>query len=357
MNSLFSEFRDWENPYDLDVVLLANQEEAERYKAFLKKVFPREELRVHPRGFKGYAGLIYADGHEPIFSGRWFEIYLVHLHAQGARIWYCLDEFIAQYDIQEHLKRQRESAKRAMGKYFASQDLTIAQFLDDLYHLFGSIVFHVPHASTKLPPGFKTGPDCGELGYYDKENRATELALTNIKMSDVLLLEIIQNLYYPTVAAEYSRLYVDVEKYWDNEKEEMAKYGMGALYTKDYLGRTLRHSLDPEYMAWAKRYYDAHHKKLRRTIMDQKGDVLLIDLHSFNTAMADVANHGPYPDVCIGFNKDHDELLVELVEGFCEAKGLSHARNFPYKGSMTVPPIKGKKIRSIMIEINKRVYL
>ncbi len=175
-------------------------------------------------------------------------------------------------------------------------------------------------------------------------------------MSDVLLLDLIQDLPYSKVIAEYSRLYVDVEKYWDNKKEEMAKYGMGAVYRKDYLGRPLHHP-DREYMARAKRYYDAHHARLRREIQDKEGDVLLIDLHSFNDEMADIANEGPYPDICIGFNDDHDELLIELIERFFEAKGLSHARNFPYRGSMSVPSIEGKKVTSIMIEIHKRVYL
>ena len=87
-------------------------------------------------------------------------------------------------------------------------------------------------------------------------------------------------------------------------------------------------------------------------------DVLLIDLHSFGPDIASVISKGPYPDICIGYNYgDENGELISEIERFCNAHGLTHQRNFPYSGSMTVPNIKGKTVRSIMIEINKRVYL
>ena len=230
----------------------------------------------------------------------------------------------------------------------------VATFLEFLNKRFGGIVFHVPHASLELPEDFTQGLSSP---YLLDGVITTELNVLNTKMSDVLLLDLIQGLPYPIVIAPYSRLYCDVERYWDDEKETMAKYGMGAVYTKDYLGRPLK-TVTEEYKRSIKPYYDAHHRLLQTTIEAQPGDVLIIDLHSFGSEMADVIAEGPYPDICIGYNKgDHDEAFIQLIEAYCDKKGLTHQRNYPYAGSITIPPIPGKMVRSVMVEINKRVYL
>ena len=196
-----------------------------------------------------------------------------------------------------------------------------------------------------------------ERPFIEEGKGTTELYLTNLKMSDVLLLELVKGLPYEKAVAPYSRLYCDVERYWDDSKERMSKYGMGAVYTKDYLGRTLRRE-NKEYKAKVKEYYDRHHSTLFETVKRAKGDILLIDLHSFGPDIVSVIAKGPYPDICIGYNEgdDEEELICE-IEKFCDTYGLTHKRNFPYSGSITVPNIKGKTVRSIMIEINKRVYL
>lgn len=235
-----------------------------------------------------------------------------------------------------------------------NKHITIEEFLEYLSKRYGKIIFHIPHSSTELPDEFFE-----ELEPPFKKGRkgTTELYLTNLKMSDVLLLDLVKGLPYEKVVAPYSRLYCDVERYWDETKERMSKYGMGAVYTKDYLGRMLRKE-DKKYKAKVKEYYDRHHSSLLEAVRRAEGDVLLIDLHSFGPDIASVISKGPYPDICIGYNEgDENEKLISEIERFCDARGLTHQRNFPYTGSMTVPNIKGKTVRSIMIEINKRVYL
>ena len=175
-------------------------------------------------------------------------------------------------------------------------------------------------------------------------------------MSDVMLSDLIQDYEFPIVVPKYSCLYVDVDKVWYDSKEKMAKYGLGAIYRKDYLGRTF-HNPSHDYLLQAKRCYDAYHENLRKIIEKQDGDVLLINLQSFNDEIANVIGKGPYPDVCIGFKQDYDGFLIELIVGYCDARGLSHARNFPFKGSNNVPKVAGKKITAVTILINKRVYL
>ena len=232
--------------------------------------------------------------------------------------------------------------------------IKVEEFLEHLSKRFGKIIFHIPHSSTELPGEFFEGL---EPTFIKEGKGTTELYITNLKISDVLLLDFVKGLPYEKVVAKYSRLYCDVERYWDDAKETMSKFGMGAVYTKDYLGRTLRKE-DKDYKAKIKEYYDRHHSSLFEAVKKAEGDVLLIDLHSFAPDIASVISKGPYPDICIGNNEgDENEELINEIERFCDTHGLTHQRNFPYSGSMTVPETKGKTIRSIMIEINKRVYL
>ncbi len=60
----------------------------------------------------------------------------------------------------------------------------------------------------------------------------------------------------------------------------MAKFGMGAVYTKDVYGRPLRKRTEA-FMKEAKQYYDAHHEKLIEVCSSNK-DIMLLDIHSFN---------------------------------------------------------------------------
>jgi len=241
-----------------------------------------------------------------------------------------------------------------MEKQNKNERMKVEEFLENLSKKYGKIIFHIPHTSTELPNDFFEGL---EPSFLKEGKGTTELHLTNLKMSDVLLLDLVKGLPYEKVVAQYSRLYCDVERYWDNIKERMSEYGMGAVYTKDYLGRTLRRE-DKEYKAKVKEYYDRHHSSLFEAVKRAEGDVLLIDLHSFGPDVASVISKGPYPDICIGYNEgDDNEELINEIERFCDEYGLTHQRNFPYSGSMTVPETKRKTIRSIMIEINKRVYL
>lgn len=63
-------------------------------------------------------------------------------------------------------------------------------------------------------------------------------------------------------------------------------------------------------------------------------------------------------DICFGYNKgERNPLLMDLVESYCKAKGLTYKENFPYSGAMTLDEPCPHQVTSLMIEINKRVYL
>ena len=93
--------------------------------------------------------------------------------------------------------------------------------------------------------------------------------------------------------------------------------------------------------------YDSIHASLEEAA--QLGS-LIIDCHSFPADL----DHGI--DICIGFNEDasrpDDDILNLVAEHFTNA-GLKVGINAPYSNSMRVE----KDIPTLMIEVNKRVYL
>ena len=80
-------------------------------------------------------------------------------------------------------------------------------------------------------------------------------------------------------------------------------------------------------------------------------DALLLDCHSFPEEMGDV-------DICIGFNEDWSKPAKETIDmavnHFLD-HGFSVGVNEPYSNSET--PKCNFRYHSLMLEINKRVYL
>ena len=81
-------------------------------------------------------------------------------------------------------------------------------------------------------------------------------------------------------------------------------------------------------------------------------DSLLIDCHSFPSSVnKDV-------QVCIGYNDDESKPSKHLFHMICDAftdAGYKVGINAPYSNSLT--PIKPIEYRSVMIEVNKSVYM
>ena len=67
------------------------------------------------------------------------------------------------------------------------------------------VVMHFPHSSLGVPDSF----------WKDVVIDQTSFTKINFLMSDLLLLELFEFWNYEKVIAPYSRLYVDVEKYWN----------------------------------------------------------------------------------------------------------------------------------------------
>ena len=246
-----------------------------------------------------------------------------------------------------------------LNDYPAYRTDNVDKFIDwyeNVYSIFGNveIIKHIPHASLELPENqsmvFK-----GNFNLY------------NLKMSDVGIDLIFKDVPGIEYKAPYSRLYCDVERYKDNKKEEMSKYGQGYIYDKLYDGKTIfRFNIVNGHDVYKEieDYYDNYHQGLTDLVnskLKEGHDVLILDLHSYSDELAvHIDKKPPFPDICIGINEDFDnKKMLDYIINKIKEKGYSYQINYPYSGSI-VPRniIKGKgKVYSIMLEVNKRIYL
>jgi N-formylglutamate deformylase len=112
-------------------------------------------------------------------------------------------------------------------------------------------------------------------------------------------------------------------------------------------------------------YYEEHHKKLTeetKKILKREKNVLILDLHSFSNEQAlSIEKEEPFPDICIGINEGfaNNEILNAIIKRI-EANGYSYKINYPYSGSIIPNGLTKSELEnvcSIMIEVNKRLYL
>lgn len=209
-------------------------------------------------------------------------------------------------------------------------------------------IIHIPHASLEIFPGFKKRLTVS-YSYFQRENKF---------ISDYLVDRFVPDNFNNIIKFKYSRMFCDVERYLDDDQEEMFKYGMGVLYTKDSNGKVFVNREEDE--EWIINLYKRHHEELDNMVADvlnKKGDCFIIDLHSFSDEFVDKVFHKRNnPDICLGINKSNydKELLVKTISHF-KKNGYSVKINYPYSGSIISN--RYPQVKSMMIEINKRIYL
>ena len=145
-----------------------------------------------------------------------------------------------------------------------------------------------------------------------------------------------------TVVSDYSRFVVDVERL---QNDPMEKIGQGILYT-DFNG--IHRAMEKEEEMGMIAYYMGYIKNLKEMLNEHS---LLIDCHSFPSDLSEF-------DICIGFNDDWSrpsDFIIDLVVEFFKKKGYKVSINSPY--SNAIAPETNFVYNSIMIEINKKVYL
>lgn len=211
---------------------------------------------------------------------------------------------------------------------------------------------HLPHAGTRIPDEFR---DDYYLSEDELKNNVEQYADLH---TDVLYAPLIER--FGAVKSDYSRLFFDSERFFDDDSEKLSKSGLGWFYERAILSdEPLRHSNNKQVIAG---YYHRHHDELNRQTrekLEQYGRCTIIDCHSFSNER--YWFHDPemaLPDICIGYDEEHvDRELVELLKETFD--GYTLAINSPYSGSLVPSEFynKDKRVKSVMIEINKRLYL
>ena len=197
-----------------------------------------------------------------------------------------------------------------------------------------NIVLNIPHSSTNGIYDNKFGKwTKNPLFYNEIVNNWTDW------YTDYLF--DIDNLNITKVVFPYSRFVCDAERL---ENDEMEKIGQGIVYTS-FNGheRTINEEeKERVYQLW-KEHQDNLIKHINK-------DTILIDCHSFPSYLSQV-------EICIGFNNDwsYDENIINIIKTEFENMGYSVTLNCPYSNSIT--PNTGFEYKSVMIEVNKHIYM
>lgn len=218
------------------------------------------------------------------------------------------------------------------------------------------LLIHIPHASLVLP----------EVFWQDILKNREVIEAENVFMADYLIDKFVPKRKCQILKFNYSRMFCDVERFAQDEKEIMAKYGMGVVYLKDSNGQVIRKVNDDYRKMVIWKYYNKHHEKLDKVVSEiiRKYQMCyIIDLHAFSDIFVEkVLNIKDNPDICLGVEDGfYDEDLLDLTKNYFESYGYKVSINYPYSGSI-VPNCyfndMGKElVKSMMVEVNKRVYL
>jgi len=232
------------------------------------------------------------------------------------------------------------------------------------------MVTHVPHASVFIP----------ETCRADFLLTDDELAYQARRSADLFCDELFDIKTGRRVAAGQSRLVCDVERFRDDRLERSALKGNGLYYINTLLGAPLRPD-DPVLRdKILTQFYDPHHTRLTAAVdcaLAENDVCLILDGHSFTEEMAiyerqfeemalterfvgGVRIADGLPDFCIGADDFHTPgFLVDAAHAILRGLGYSVETNRPFTGSIV--PMKhygkDKRVYSLMIEVNKRLYL
>jgi len=210
------------------------------------------------------------------------------------------------------------------------------------------MILHIPHSSTNTLD-------------YILSNKEQEI----LRMTDHFTDDLYTCRDASRVVFGLSRLICDVERFENDNEESMSRFGMGVCYTKNTEGKKLRDVTAKDKKYIIENYYRVHHKQLSDEVdkeLEEDGNTLIVDCHSFpdKSYYFNSDFNENRPDICIGTDEFHTpKILIEKVKSFFLSKGYYVQVNSPYSGSMV--PLKhykkNKNVSSIMIEINRKLYM
>jgi N-formylglutamate amidohydrolase len=219
-------------------------------------------------------------------------------------------------------------------------------------------VLHIPHSSQYVP-----APERQSIPLNDAALNSELLRMTDAFTDELFPLTLVEA---GRVVFPISRLVCDVERFPFDEDEPMATRGMGVIYTRTSLGEVLRAQPNAaDRQSLTERWYWPHHSMLERMVNDvaaRSGICLIVDCHSFPSVALpfelDQSTHRA--EICIGTDAFHTPAAVrDAIVAAANEEGYSVALDAPFAGAL-VPLAsyrKNKRISSIMIEVNRRLYM
>lgn len=215
------------------------------------------------------------------------------------------------------------------------------------------VVLHIPHASTVIPLS-----DGYVVNQYKLNNEV-------LKLTDWYTDDIFSSKTDISIVTPFSRVFCDVERFVDDASEVMSKSGMGVLYERcddDIVLRNITPKLRDHIID---NYYWSHHDLLSKTISQQlklRGSCIIIDCHSFPEIplLKALDQRLDRPDFNIGTDAYHTPFkYVEASVSYFESHGYTLGIDYPYSGSIVPMSYykKDKRVNSIMLEVNRRLYL
>lgn len=195
------------------------------------------------------------------------------------------------------------------------------------------MILHIPHSGTNI---------------LDRKVKPEDL----INYTDWFTDELFSHQNTDRIVQKHSRLIVDCERLPD-EIEPLYKEGFGICYEKDFDGNDIDVP-DKEAMLEIYRQHHVKLNKLTRKTLCYIPVVFVIDCHSFGDMQikSDI-------DVCLGFNDDFNEFdMLDEIKTLLEQNGYKVGINTPYSNAIVPNQLYGNEaVKSIMIEVNKRLYL
>ena len=215
------------------------------------------------------------------------------------------------------------------------------------------LILHIPHSSTIIP--FHDG----YVSSHDKIQQEI------IKLTDWYTDDLFDSKDDKMIITPFSRIFCDVERFADDDQEIMSKVGMGVLYEKLDSDEILRKVTSKLREKIINDYYWKHHDSLKTIVEEQlikNGECLIIDCHSFpSTPLQKAINQNSNtPDFNIGTDSFHTpKKYIEESITYFENLGYSLGVDWPYNGSIVPMKYyqKEKRVSSIMLEINRKLYL
>ena len=213
--------------------------------------------------------------------------------------------------------------------------------------VYDNMLLHIPHSSTSFP----------EDSYHSFMDLNQEERLLIDYYTDELFVPSKETKCIRSIVFPFCRLYCDVERLINDPLE---KDGLGISYNrwvqcKDGYGKSLR-SFSGKTSAFA--LYADFHAEVAKKIVEMGEGTLLIDCHSFSS-LPNLLNSNPSDiDICIGYNDDEtcpNKVTIGNIVQYFKARGYKVGINEPFSNSKTFSvPVK---YHSVMIEVNKRLYM